>query len=221
MNVAVFYVWVPGDEFALHTERFIESYEKHDPGVEHELFVLAKCDVLPSRLPDIKATFVAVGEEGYDVGPFRRMAEPFSDDYDRLVLLGSYSRILCDGWLAMLVQGGPLASATGSWEIRPHLRTNALSVAPKILSMMPKVETRKDCLDFEFGPRNIYRTAMDAGVEGVVVGKRGVYRHRDWRLSNTFRVGEQEDLLVADKRTDDFATADPDRREMLRRLAWG
>ena len=42
-----------------------------------------------------------------------------------------------------------------------------------------------------------------------------------WPASRTYRAGEQEGLLIADNRTDDWDRATPAERERLARRAWG
>jgi hypothetical protein len=42
-----------------------------------------------------------------------------------------------------------------------------------------------------------------------------------WPKARIFRSGEQERLLVADNRTDQYAAADLNERRQLRELAWG
>jgi hypothetical protein len=55
-----------------------------------------------------------------------------------------------------------------------------------------------------------------------VVDRHGkLFTQEGWPASRTFRSGQQEGLLVADNRTDDFASGPPERREMLARLAFG
>ena len=220
------YTWVPGQPFAAARRAFAESYADHPASVSHELVIMVKGTAAPrSRRPDlIRARWIAVGEDGYDIGPFMALALGEYRDYDRVVLMGAYSRILGDGWLAKLTAAGPLASATGSYEIRPHLRTTALSVAPYLLALMfdpPDGWSKKDCWRFEHGPDNLFATAREHGVEGVVVGRDGVaYREADWPGAGIYRIGHQPNLLVADNHTDLYAGADTITRARLSSGSW-
>jgi len=55
-----------------------------------------------------------------------------------------------------------------------------------------------------------------------VAGRDGrVYGSEEWPASRTFRSGEQDNLLVADNRTEQYHAADPTRRGELARFAWG
>lgn len=220
MKIAVMYVYVPGERFAPRTEAFVNSYRSFYPGIDHDLIVLAKVRSLPARLPQIPAVaWDAVGEGGWDIGPFLRMSK-FYVDYDRLVLLGAYSRILCHYWLRNLCMAGELASATGSYENRPHLRTNCISVHPRLLNGMGPITCKHDCHMFEHGPDNLFKRSLDVGVEGVVVGRDGVYGVRDWRLSRTYRLGDQANLICADNHTDRYASETHAMCAELERLAW-
>ncbi len=223
MKIAVIYIRPIGGQFDDYVNRFTTSYLEHDAGIAHDLVIAIKDDKVTkaSSIP-LFGYHIAVGEGGFDIGPFLWLARMRFHDYDRVVLLGTYSRILADDWLSLLCKAGLLASATGSWEEHPHLRTNAFSIAPHLLDEMAPVYTRQDCLDFEFGSRNIYQVCRELGVEGVVAGRDGgTYTEDAWRASRTFRFEEQENLIVADKRTDHYANASESEREYLELLAWG
>lgn len=224
LRVAVFYTWVPGAEYDAITRAFLLSYLTYRPGVEHQLTMLVKADRVPPHLEalPVNAKWIAVGPGNFDIGPFTAQLATHRE-YDRMVLVGVYSRVLCDDWLGKLTAAGPLAGATGSMEVRPHLRTTALSICPRLLELMPARLTwsKDDCWNFEHGPDCLYERARHAGVAGVVVDRHGaVYHEQDWMSSGTFRAREQENLMVADNHTDIYAKADQDQRERLASLAW-
>ena len=53
------------------------------------------------------------------------------------------------------------------------------------------------------------------------MGRDGIgYPREEWALSRTFRSGEQENLLIADNRTDQYANGDEAFRTLLAGLAW-
>lgn len=225
MKIAVFYVWVPQSEFVEPTNAFFDSYLDHSAGVGHDLVVLAKTRSIPVDFmtPAHLHSIRAVGEDGYDIGAYMSQLEDYGG-YDRIVMMGAYARILDDDWLKKLVHAGPLAGATGSWEIRPHLRTTALSVHPDLLRAMPapmQEWSKQDCWRFEHGPNCLYRIGLDNGVNGVVVGQDGVaYPEEAWENANTYRVNDQENLLVADNHTDSYANGTPLHRRNLAAQCW-
>lgn len=105
-------------------ERFLDSYRRHDAGVDHQLVLLCKGfpsdrEVQPvlERLDGLRVERIDVADDGYDLTAYRRAAERI--DGDVACYLNSNSALLCDGWLALLLsaltpQVG-IAGATGSW----------------------------------------------------------------------------------------------------------
>jgi hypothetical protein len=120
-GTAVVHLVRNGNPFASF-ERFLTSYERCDAGLDHRLVLLMKgfdaaaaepyLERAAARDPDL----VAVGDEGVDLAA--DLAAAHALDATRLCLLNSHSAVLCEGWLALLVE--PLGDAgavgaTGSW----------------------------------------------------------------------------------------------------------
>jgi hypothetical protein len=106
----------------------------------------------------------------------------------------------------------------------PHIRTNGFMIErATMLSLSFEGEREKmDSLRFESGRRGMTRQVLGRGLEALVVGRDGAgYKREQWPASRTFRSGEQENLLIADNRTDQYAEADAAFRAFLRDLAWG
>ena len=106
----------------------------------------------------------------------------------------------------------------------PHVRTNSFVVRRALWTRFGprRLRTKAEAERFESGLRGLTRRVAAAGLRTVVVGRDGAaYEPAQWPSSRTFRVGEQENLLVADNRTDEYALADAPTREALRRMAWG
>lgn len=220
MKIAIFYILVP--TFEQYTRAFVQSYLRYESGRDHELVGVVKADnVTPHDAQLISANrWEVVGTDGYDIGPLLSLAHRYLD-YDRIVLVGSYCRVFVDGWLSKLCEAGPLASPCGSYLERPHLRTSCFSATPSLLASMPSpVSTKAECWAFEHGLDSIYRTARSQGIEGVVVGRDGVYFEPDWQSSRTFWTDDQEGLIVSDKQTDRYANAGAEERAFLKGLAW-
>jgi hypothetical protein len=105
----------------------------------------------------------------------------------------------------------------------PHLRTNGLVLrrAPLAAGRASRVRTKWQALRFESGWRGLTRRALTDD-RAVVVGRDGAVSPPDaWPSTSTYRSGEQENLLLADNRTDDYDAADPETRRHLRQLTWG
>jgi len=106
----------------------------------------------------------------------------------------------------------------------PHIRTNAFLMPRQVfLDLTARVGlTKWQALGLESGRFSLTRQVWKAGQRTVVVGRDGVaYEPADWFDSHTFRSGGQRNLLVADRRTRDFAVADADARRELAWSAWG
>ncbi|MGI8594309.1 MAG: hypothetical protein ACR2ML_08105 [Solirubrobacteraceae bacterium] len=167
-----------------------------------------------------------------------------------ICFLNSYSELLADGWLRSLIDhleapGVGMVGATGSMESaytawlpvvrllrrpryppfpNPHLRTNAFAIRRDTMLDLrwPAVRTKGGALALESGRRSVTRQLWARGLQTLVVGRdRAAYDVDRWHASATFRCGAQDNLLVADNRTQQFSSADPALRRRLAELAWG
>jgi hypothetical protein len=167
-----------------------------------------------------------------------------------MCFLNSYSTVLEDGWLAAFAHnlarpGVGLVGATGSYESplsgsrppvrllragryppfpNPHLRTNAFMLERALMLELrwPRVTTKRATWALESGTGGVTRQIEARGLAALVVGRDGQgYPRERWRESRTFRSDEQQNLLVADNRTRQYAEAGPPLRRKLSRLAWG
>jgi hypothetical protein len=171
-------------------------------------------------------------------------------DARMLVFLNSYSRPLERGWLARLAEplrdpGVGLVGASGSYESmlsaapwfmrllkrrsfdpfpNPHVRTNAFVLSRDLMLDLDwsGARTKAGSWRLESGKASVTRQVQARGYEAVVAGRDGrTYAWPEWRESATFRAGAQANLLVADNRTDQYASADPAKQRWLEELAWG
>jgi hypothetical protein len=105
----------------------------------------------------------------------------------------------------------------------PHLRTNAIMIErDRFLALkLPDFKTKADAHLFESGRHSMTRQILRQKLRPVIVDRTGrVYDVAEWKSSLTFRVGQQQNLLVADNRTADYAQAGTARRQYLERLSW-
>jgi hypothetical protein len=106
----------------------------------------------------------------------------------------------------------------------PHLRTNALAVGRELLLDLRgrRIRTKLDAYRRESGRASLTGHVLASGRQAVVVGRDGErYGSERWHESMTLWQGEQENLLVADNRTEDYQRAGERRRLLLARFAWG
>ncbi len=106
----------------------------------------------------------------------------------------------------------------------PHIRSNAfITSRARMLQVWPgHIFVKRAAYLFENGKNSLTRRIERMGLEVMVVGKDGrAYPKADWPSSRAFRMGTQENLLVADNQTRLYDLADPATRERLSKLAWG
>ncbi len=159
-------------------------------------------------------------------------------DYETILFLISYSRILAPNWLSHYLSAfdaNPdcgVVGATGGYERierdqpfpNVNIRTNAFMMDRHLLaSLEPGDLTHKaGGNNFEAGRNSLTRQLMNRGLAPLVIDRRGqTWRWETWPQSRTFRAGEQEGLLIADNRTQDYQSAGLKRRRKLARLNWG
>lgn len=106
-------------------EAFMDSYERHDAGKDHDLILLFKGFPSAEGLAPFRrraagkvAHELQVPDDGLDVGAYLAAARELS--HERLCFLNSFSTIEADDWLGLLSQSLDMpdvgvVGATGSW----------------------------------------------------------------------------------------------------------
>ena len=105
----------------------------------------------------------------------------------------------------------------------PHIRTTGFAIGRGLLLelALDRVRDKRSAYLRESGRTSITRRVQEHGLRVVVVGRDGrAYDVDEWPESRTFRSGEQENLLIADKQTRDYERAAPRRRRRLGRDSW-
>ena len=106
----------------------------------------------------------------------------------------------------------------------PHLRSNAFIVERMRWLGLERASLRSKWSTWllESGRRGVTPQLLAQGLKVVVVGRDGrEYPPDEWPRSMTYRQGEQENLLVADNRTRQYAAAAEKDKQHMRRIAWG
>jgi hypothetical protein len=106
----------------------------------------------------------------------------------------------------------------------PAVRTNGFALERELLLSLewPLPRAKLEAVAIECGELGITRQLLGRGLQALVVGRDGRgYPPPTWRQSATFRSGRQSNLLLADKRTRHYESANPLARRMLEWLAWG
>jgi hypothetical protein len=105
----------------------------------------------------------------------------------------------------------------------PHIRTNAFMISKSLfLSLRTAAFKRKiDVYKFESGRYSMTKQIMARGLAPVVVDRSGkTYNISEWKLSSTFWIDLQANLLVADNQTGSYSAGSVERRTVLRNHAW-
>jgi len=104
-----------------------------------------------------------------------------------------------------------------------HIRTNGFILSRQVISRMcwPPTTTKFDAYTFESGRRGITAQVVRMGLEPVVVGRNGRgYFRAEWPGSDTFWQGDQDNLLISDNQTQQYALGPLELRRLLCRHAW-
>ncbi len=245
---AIVYLAYGADESCFSSfERFISSYQTFAAGIPHALYVAMKCFRSPEDLMKAEALFASVGgkvihmdNDGLDLGAYILAAQKVTEKH--ICFMNHYSEVLAEGWLEKMdvhlrrPEVG-LVGATGSFERlahpsiafpqfpNPHLRTNGFMMDNDLFqTLMADVplETKEDTYLVESGPDSLTRRVIACGLDVLVVGRNGrAYPQRWWPCSDTFRQGNQSNLLIGDNRTRDFQIAQGEEKLTLLQFAWG
>jgi len=105
----------------------------------------------------------------------------------------------------------------------PHLRTNAFMIRRDVfLAIRYKPLTSKfRAYQCESGRNSVTSQVIKQGYGVYVVDRNGqVYEPQKWPESRTFWIDNQENLLVEDNQTRQYATGDNTAKRLYSRLAW-
>lgn len=108
----------------------------------------------------------------------------------------------------------------------PHLRSTGIVVRRDLLADFARANKspmdKMEALKLESGNSGLSRFAEQRGARLVVAGSDGnAFAKEEWPGSLTFRSGRQENLIISDNRTRDYAAAAPNIRSDLEERAWG
>ena len=219
------------EDWRTSCERFLGSYRRFDPGIDHSLHVIFK------GFPDANTQNEAVNlfscedykpvflnDDGLDIGAYIEWANRI--DENQICVLNTQSEILVENWLQklavnLMLPSVGLVGATGSYESlsdqfytfprfpNVHIRSNAFMIDRDVFCRLTNgqvIENKFDAFKFESGPQSLTRQIHAMGQEILIVGRNGRgYSPKWWPISDTFRLGTQSNLLVADNQTRNFA----------------
>jgi len=105
-----------------------------------------------------------------------------------------------------------------------HIRTNAFMISKDLMCKIQckSIHRKFDVYRFESSKKSLTKQIINMKYRVLVVGKDGkCYEKEDWYKSDTFWIGNQSNLLIADNQTRAYLAADPERKRELSQYAWG
>jgi hypothetical protein len=228
-------------------ERFLGSYRRCRSGVEHSLYVIFKgypdagsLDEAKNLFSSVRHTPMFLGDDSFDIGAYIEWANQIDEEV--ICVLNTASEILSEDWLRKLavnlaLTNVGLVGATGSYENQDesnkdfpvfpniHIRSNAFMINRKWFCGITAglvIADKIDAFYFESGPQSMTRQIIAMGREVLLVGRNGRgYSPRWWPTSDTFRLGTQSNLLVADNQSRNFTAMPWSKKQELVLRTWG
>lgn len=105
-----------------------------------------------------------------------------------------------------------------------HIRTNGFMIAGTVMKRLRHglILTKMDAHRFESGRNSMTKQIFAMSLNAIVVGKNGKgFGKEDWYKSETFRQGDQNNLLIADNRTNTYLRASPEQKKLMAVITWG
>ena len=209
MNVDVVYVFpqVEIRTYQVLANRFADTYRQFRPSIPHQLHVIlngGEPNLNFAKLPfhDIDCQLHSHNNVGWDIGAFQMAASRFPCDL--MVFLGAPVHFHQPGWLELMCEAyinyGP--ALFGCWAyLSPnwHVRTTCFWCPPEVVNTYPHIigNTRQMRYEFEHGGLSLTRHAMSAGLDCIMVTRKGCFPFSDWLN----RAPGVEDSLVLDQFT--------------------
>lgn len=222
-----FSLWEQHKQFV---SRFARTFKHYPPEADYELWVMCAwgepIDQIRRWFYGIKTRFEPYYMEGCDIGAAQTIASVKEEGF--IVGFPTHAYFHREGWLKRLRDArdeyGPgMYSPAGSFEGAAHLRTCGYGLdAPLFRDYPVSIESRKECEDFERGPKSMTAFVNSLSLPCFQVTWDGVQRPEDWRKpEGIFRRGEQNAMLVWDRHTDAYKEADDKTKALLADLADG
>lgn len=213
-------------EYANTEKRLLDSYLKHEAGVEHELVIIDRNGDSPD---DVPAKHVRYDGGGWDCGAWQFAGKTIETDL--LVCFNSSCYITGPNWLKRFVEavqahGEGLYGPLTSYDVNPHVRTPCMIFSPKVIQGYPmEVLDRESTYRFESmgwpnRTPNFTIWARSQGFQTRLVTWDGCYDLPDWRKPpNVFRRGDQSNLIVKDRHCEVYEISDANGKAFLEGLA--
>lgn len=105
-----------------------------------------------------------------------------------------------------------------------HIRTNGFMISREVMRKIHIgfIFRKTDAYKFENGKNGLTKQILNMGLKALVIGRDGKgYEKEEWYKAETFRQGNQSDLLIADNQTTIYSIADSETKRILSQRTWG
>ena len=206
-----------------------------------DLIILCKGENAQEQVRELlvtegEARLIVVPDRGFDIGSYRLAATQL--EHDLLCFVNSWARPLATDWSHRLfrVFTDPrigLAGVTSSFEAtsyppgpfpNPHIRSTGFAMRRELFLDLdlPEPIDKASAILLEAGPTGLTRQVLQRGLLAVVVGADGkIWDVECGRNSGTYKSKRQQNLLVADNRTDIYLAHTPHNQAIEEMNAWG
>ena len=152
-----------------------------------------------------------------------RLRAPQTVDYD---YLATYDAEFEEFWKILTGRDGVFAFLNGYPSFpNPHIRSNALMI--RRVHLLPffgecSRMSKNDSYLFESGANGLTRRILNNKLRAVVVNSHGnMFDVEEWSQSQTFRLGNQQGLLVHDNQTRNFQKFNLAEKDVHIYMSWG
>lgn len=217
MKPIIVYVY-PGDVIPKSVDyawRFVASYRRFPPGMEHETVVVLNNTRLTQGVRFIfnylqNVSYLEHDDSGWDIGAYQKASRTYPNA-DMMVFFGTSVYFKNPNWLEIMAgafhqygnglygcmgDGGNLTS-----HVYAHIRTTGFWLKPSLFNLYPKrINAAQFRYAFEHGRNCLTSWVRAQGLPTYVVTTRGVYPPKDWNyIPEGYRNGEESALLCADR----------------------
>jgi hypothetical protein len=129
-------------------------------------------------------------------------------------------------WADAIAAEGPL-SGYEIFDVKfpsPHIRSTGFLIRRDVLLDLgfDLSNDRTDCMLFESGRTSLCARLARRSLKPILVGADGrAFETERWPESDTFRLGDQANVMISDNRVREFEVADEGEREILATFSWG
>ncbi|WP_146126981.1 hypothetical protein [Labrys okinawensis] len=243
-RVTVIFLWRKIND-PRYAHAFFRSLKNYPAGEVYDLVIAAKgygssepvvCQNILSSIPSSNVRILRFSDQIPPTAIFLKIASSCRTEF--VLPLISWSRILAPNWLSYYLSAFDslpdcgIVGATGGYECLNEttpfpnvgIRSNAFMIRTEIFNSLDTgpQETLFDGNNFEAGPNGMTKQIVARGLKPVIVDRfGGRWLPGDWPKSQTFRLAEQEGLLIADNRTIQYTCGSWRKRKRLVKRCWG